>query len=556
MNAVKRGLLLWLALLAALAFFRAAATRSLWSPDEGRYAEIGREMLATGDWIVPRLNAVRYFEKPPLVYWSIAASLGAFGLNEFAARLPILLSALALLAGTIWLGRLTASRRAGALAALMLAASPMVFTLGQVVILDVPLAALVTLSLCCAWRGLSVAAPAAEPGWARWPLASAGLLALATLAKGPIAVVIAGLVLLPVLVSPAHRPAVRAAPWIGMLAVYLAIAVPWFVLIGRTNPEFLKFFFIHEHFDRYLKAGHARPGGPFYFVPVLVLGLFPWSCLAPAALAARPSFAPGAGRMLAAWFWLPLIFFSLSRSKLPPYVLPVFPPAAVLIGAGLDAALEAAPRALPRRLFIAGVAVVALLLVAVIFKAITLDTAYYHDLAVIRLPALVPLSICALLALAAAVSFARDGIRAALELLGAMTLLGLIGVTLIAPYYEPQKDSRVLAAEIAARRKPGERVAIYGTLESSSALPFYLREPVHVAGHFFGELDMAHDDPRGDEASRFLSPAAIQKWMVPGQPRSWFITTQAVYDDYFAKHPDFRLEEVRRHGNRLVFTNK
>ena len=549
---MRRAVLACLALLAAGAFAYTFWSRSLWSPDEGRYAEIGREMLVSGDWITPRLDYVRYFEKPALVYWATAASLGVFGTGEAVARFPVLLSALAVLALTAWLGAMVAGRRAGLMAAAMLASCPMFFTMAQFLVLDMPLAALVTAALCASWRGLSAHAKG-DDGWKTWPVVASALLALGTLTKGPIAVILAGMVLVPALLSR-HAPPLTQVPWLRMLLVYLAITVPWFLLIHRVHPEFTRFFFIHEHWDRYTKPDHARPGAWWYFLAILAGGFFPWSLLLPATLIARPRVAPGALAYLACWAALPVAFFSLSQSKLPSYILPVFPAVAVWLATALEPFLEEGGA--PTRSLALGSECVSLLACAGAVKASTLDAGKYADLLSIQTPAVAILVLCAIFGVTAAVAFSRGRVRGGLELLFVLALAGLTSTAAVTHLYEPQKDSRVLADEIKKGRQPGEKVVIYGTLEANSALPYYLAEPVIIAGPHKGELEMAFDAPQGDEAERFITYDTAYHWMQPGAPRTWFATEISVYESDFSKTPGLRLHEVRRHGTRVLFTNK
>jgi len=322
--------------------------RPLWEPDEARYAEIPREMLALGDWLTPRLNYVLYFEKPPLQYWLSAASMRLFGLQPFAARLP-----LALATGiSLWCGWRLA-RRLGARepiwGAFMVATCILGYVCGQILTLDALFSALQVLALVAAIE--AVAERCAGRGGLGWTLLAFGSLALAMLTKGLAAPVLVGLAMVSSLPWAWRTPALRRALLrtladpLGWL-LFLAVATPWFVLVDRANPGHATFFFIHEHFARFTSHVHSRQGSnnpvldKLYFAGILGLGLVPWLGSALAGLRRGVGFlgraagpmapqAPlhrwtlAATLLAAAW---PFVFYSVSGSKLPPYILPVLVP--------------------------------------------------------------------------------------------------------------------------------------------------------------------------------------------------------------------------------------
>lgn len=325
-----------LAFAVVIAWFAPLDLRLLQHPDEGRYAEIAREMAASGDWVTPRLNDLKYFEKPPLQYWLGAAAFAAFGENEWTARLPSAVAGLLAVVAVGFTAARLASPDAGAFAALVLAGTVCHAAIAHIVSVDSVLSACLTFALCAfllAQRpGL---ATAAERNWMLIAYASA---ALATLAKGLIALAIPGAVL--VLYSLLARD---AGPWRRLhllpgAIVYLAIAAPWFILVSRANAEFARFFFVHEHVERFLSDAHNRPGEWWYFVPWFLLGLTPWIVAwlwtLPRAWRDAPRFANGFSwaRFCLLWAAFIFVFFSLSGSKLPSYILPMFPALALVMG--------------------------------------------------------------------------------------------------------------------------------------------------------------------------------------------------------------------------------
>ena len=325
-----------LALAAVIAWFAALDLRLLQHPDEGRYAEIAREMAASGDWVTPRLNDLKYFEKPPLQYWLGAAAFDAFGVNEWTARLPSAIAGfLAVLAVGFTAARL-ASPDAGAFAALVLGGTVWHAGIAHFLSVDSVLSFSMTLALCAF---LLAQQPQISRGAQRnWMLAAFAGAALATLAKGLIAVAIPGAAL--VLYTLVTRD---IGPWRRLhalpgLAVYLAIAAPWFVLVSRANAEFAQFFFIHEHVERFLTETHNRTGEWWYFVPWFALGVMPWILVWLVTLPRtwRDAGAFGNGfswkRFCLVWCAFIFVFFSMSGSKLPSYILPMFPALALVLG--------------------------------------------------------------------------------------------------------------------------------------------------------------------------------------------------------------------------------
>ncbi len=325
-----------LALAAALIWFAGLDARRLQHPDEGRYAEIAREMAVSGDFVTPRLNDLKYFEKPPLQYWVGALAFKAFGVTEWTARLPAALAGFLAVLVVGWTGARLAGPTTGAYAAFALLGCVWHAGLSHILTLDAVLSFWLTLALCgflLAQRdGLSAATQR------HWMWIAYAAAAGATLSKGLVALAIPGATL--VLYSLVTRD---GGPWRRLHAgsgtlLYLALTAPWFVLVARANPEFLRFFFIHEHLDRFLGDSHNRTGEWWYFVPWFVLGIMPWLLVwmvtlprswRDAAVAAN-GFAWA--RFCIVWAAFIFVFFSMSGSKLPSYILPMFPALALVVG--------------------------------------------------------------------------------------------------------------------------------------------------------------------------------------------------------------------------------
>jgi len=322
----------------------------LFEPDEGRYAEIPREMLATGDFVTPRLNGALYFEKPPLHYWCVAASLALFGESESATRVPTRLASLGLVLLATAFARKRWGERAGLLAGLVLASSAMMVGLARINLID-PSLSLAMTGAAFAFAAFQEREAAGDARRARRALyllhASC---AAAVMLKGLIGIVLPGgaILLWALLVGRLRIVPKLFAP--GPLALFLLLTVPWHVLVAMRNPGFLSFYFVHEHVQRFATKTARRTGSPLYFVGVLLGGFLPWTAFlgrigecfrtpAPASPAARARAHPTEAFLLV-FSATVFLFFSASSSKLIPYVQPIWAPLAVLLGIGLTLALE------------------------------------------------------------------------------------------------------------------------------------------------------------------------------------------------------------------------
>jgi 4-amino-4-deoxy-L-arabinose transferase-like glycosyltransferase len=338
----NRGLLFFFALTLLLTVLQFGRT-PLFEPDEGRYAEIPREMLASGEFITPHLNGVLYFEKPPLLPWLIAGSMTLLGQNEWAVRLPGMLATAGMVLMTAAFARRRWGTRTGLLAGLVTGSSVLVFTLARIAIIDP------VLSFCLSGAVFAFAAfqEADREGNSRrarralYGLSFAS--AAAILAKGLIGIVLpGGAILLFVAFSGRWRLLPKLfAP--GPVLLFLLIAVPWHVEVARRNPDFLGFYFVREHFNRFFRSGFRREGSPFYFVAVLIAGFLPWTGFfgrfRETFPTGRAAFRDrGTESFLWVWAILVFLFFTVSHSKLIPYVEPIWPSLGVLLAVGIEKA--------------------------------------------------------------------------------------------------------------------------------------------------------------------------------------------------------------------------
>ena len=336
---------LWLVWAVALGFVLVGlGSFGILDNNEGLYAEIPREMLASHDWrlwVIPHLNGLPYMEKPPLLYWLTALSFALFGESEWSARLVPALSSLACVAMLAWFGTALKRPQAGRLAALMFVSGVGVTAMSHVLMFDMLLTALVTAALMHAYRYASEG----NVRFVRWSYA---FLAFALLAKGLVALVLFGLVIVTFTLVTARSPTdfFRAAgkwfePW--AILIFLGIAAPWHVAASLTEPIFAWFYFVNEHVLRFL--GKREPhdyyaGAWWYYLPRMAIYLFPWSFLLPCLFAApgRRDYQYDSGLRRFLWMaWLaPLFFFSISSAKANYYLVAVMPfaPLALFISVG------------------------------------------------------------------------------------------------------------------------------------------------------------------------------------------------------------------------------
>ncbi len=323
---------LWLLLIPSLLLYVSMAF-PLFEPDEGRYAEIPREMLERGEWVVPYLDSEPYLDKPPLLYWSVMLSYRVFGIHDWAARLvPALAIHLTVLLVYLF-GRRRVGERAAFRGALLLAFAPAFVTIGRLLVIDGLLSLWVTLTVFSAWEALATS---------RWSSAwwlLAGLAAgCGILSKGPVTLI---LTLPPLALAQwlRGRP-IRLWSWNALVftVAALAVSIPWYVAICLRLPKFAGYFLWQHNLMRFLSPfDHLEPF--WYYLPILAFGFLPGTLLLPAFLRflgsgrseVRALRGPALGVLLLTGGWC-VLFFSLSGSKLPTYILPAFPFLALAVG--------------------------------------------------------------------------------------------------------------------------------------------------------------------------------------------------------------------------------
>ena len=325
-----RATALLLALVTALLLLRLGAA-PLVGPDEPRYARVAVEMQRAGAWVRPTLQGEPWLEKPPLYYWLAGAAFRLLGENETAARLPSLGALLLLTGATALFGARLYGSAAGLHAGFVAGTSLLPFLYGHAASMDMLLAAFVTLAIgLSGLRLLGIAGRTAV-------VAAAAAAGLATLAKGPLGLLLPVLVLGAFLLTTRDWRPLRELVGPGALLACAVVAAPWYVAILRDQGErFVSVFLLNHNLQRFSSTIHNHPGPLWYYLPVLLVGLFPWSGLAIPGLLRTSPRESRVDRLVLLWLLLPLAFFSLAGSKLPGYVLPCVPPLAILMGRAAD----------------------------------------------------------------------------------------------------------------------------------------------------------------------------------------------------------------------------
>ena len=347
--------------------------RPLIMPDEARYVEIPREMLADHDFVTPRLNGLRYFEKPIMGYWLIAGAIRVFGENNFAARfVPAMSTGLAALIVLLLTAKMTGRREKGWFAAASFLLMPLVFFVGTTCTLDAIFSLFITATVAAFYCAMDGYMEKRRMQCALWLLATGAAAGCAFLVKGFLAFALPVVAVLPWLLwnmieeiaAKKHSDrendtvfdpvryvkAIFTLPWLPFV-VALAVIAPWGILIHRAQPDFWRYFVVEEHFSRFGLMGEAKvehPHGWYFFLLTLLWGAGEWFLLSPAiALGFRKIGIKGESkswfRFLICWFAGPFLFLSASSGKLPTYILPCFPPLAIMISAGLFRYFEERP---------------------------------------------------------------------------------------------------------------------------------------------------------------------------------------------------------------------
>jgi 4-amino-4-deoxy-L-arabinose transferase-like glycosyltransferase len=484
----------------------------LWEPDEARYAEIAREMLQSGNLLVPHLNYVAYVEKPPLLYWLTTLSFWILGVSEFAARLPVALCAMVGILATYFFALRAFGRRHAILAAAILATTPMYALMAQVITTDMTLTALVTIatfSLYLHWH---------EGG--RWCWIAYVAMGLAVLTKGPVgaALPILSMLIWLALNRELHGAIARFRAVPGLLLTTL-IAAPWFVVMTIREPGFADFYFIGEHLRRAFEPDYSHSEAFYFYVPVLAIGMLPWTLMVP-FLTWREAVRNPARSFCLVAASVTIVAFSCASAKLIPYILPAVAPLAVLIADGLVACAwpsadsRAAHRPPDSRILIESGPMLALLGAGVIVAAIAAPQ-FRTPYVMAARPALY--AIGAILVAGGAFTMLMFAMRRTAVGLGAIVVT--LAFALIAGGWarleaEPMRSYAALSRAIAEKAPDADIICYHRYVQS---LPFYNRKRVVLIGGRT-ELDFGSRlDPDAREWFLNNDDQMFRRWEQPGQ---------------------------------------
>lgn len=333
LTATRKRHLLLLLLLGSVLFFAGLGSLPLLEPDEGRNAEVAREVLESGDWITPHFVTFPYLDKPAVFFWLVATSFRIWGVSEWAARFPSALMALATMVLTWGLAICMFGDAAGLRAACILATSPLVIVLARLVSFDLTLALFVTLAMFSFWVGES---QEKRSRW--WDGLLFAAMGAATVTKGPVGFLLPLLSIVTFQAMRGKLGELRRLDWLVGVGLFLATTLPWFIAVSVRNPEFPRYAFWQESLLRFATGSARRTGSFFYYTPVFLAGFFPWSFFL--LFASWRKFgrwrelrqeAQKPVAFLLAWVVAVFVFFSISRSKLPGYFLPGIIPLSILM---------------------------------------------------------------------------------------------------------------------------------------------------------------------------------------------------------------------------------
>ena len=571
-----RGVPFGVAVVAAALYLLRLGQAPFLDPPEGFHAEVARSILVFGDWVTLHIDGIRYFDKPPVLYWLMALSFSVAGPTELAARIWPALAAVGIAAVTARLGVVLGGARVGMLAGLIVVANLGMYLYGRLVKPDLPF----ILCLVLAYAGFAVA----YRGGGRRALALFyASLGVATMTKdvlgaiGPLAIVALFFLL------TRERPLAPWVPWWGILLL-LAIAGPWYAAVEWKNRGFLWYTIVDNHVLTFARQrvfpDEDVPLGSLPFLGVTFLAFLPWAVAAPAAVARafRRPWEDASARLwllIALWPLVVIGFFTLSPFKLPHYALPAFPALALLVARVWDESIEAAPGSLrPRALIVPLVVVFALAAVTMGLAAVNrlpLPAGVINnvDLATRNLAARgqpvagAPLDVYVPALRSSAVVFGaaaailawaawsrRPGLAVWTSLAATLAFLPLAGDGMT--QFAQSRSTRPLAEALVMRLRPADDVIHEGPLENSASALLFMDRPVRIVNGAQSNLAFGATFPEGRE--RFWNGARLQEeWGKPG--RRYLISGVDPARSVVRTLPPASVHAVAHAGGRWLYTN-
>lgn len=536
---------------------------ALFEPDEGRNSEIAREILLLNDWVTPHDNFVPALDKPVFFYWWIAFCYKVIGISEWSARLPSALAALgSVILIYLFVRRFIGSREA-AWSAVILSTNIESFALARIVIFDAALTFFMTLSLCSFYWATHAGNISRRRIFFILMYASMGV---GTLLKGPIGTILPAMVIFFYLLIAWKWAVLRSMNFVLGAVIFFAIVAPWYIWVEVRNPGYLHYFLWEENFVRFLTPHFQRPGPWYYFLFVLMIGFLPWTPLIPVVMKDLWKRLPEENAVfLAVWSALPFLFFSLSSSKLPHYILPMYPPLCILTGQTLASILTNPSRKRSWLLFLPWLCEVLPLIYLSLGSA--WPTILPGDIreAVARMPQLYLLGALMLLAFAA---FSVTNWRGEVKNKAAFYPLycsGLLIFFLFASQMMKSASVERSAKELANKAAPfidaEGQSALYDTY--LAGLPFYLRvsRPIWVVSSgnkssIMGSFYIAEKHPQpaaGYGKVLFTFEEFAQQWKK--STRRLFVFVREKNLSYLKSEPGVSPKELAKAGDVILVVN-
>ncbi|MBV9270106.1 MAG: glycosyltransferase family 39 protein [Candidatus Eremiobacteraeota bacterium] len=506
------------AVVAALITLPGLGVGTLWDNSETAYGEVAREILLTHDWIVMHLNGSPWFVQPPLYFWFAAMLAKVFGTTALALRLPSAFATIVMGGSIAWAVARCAGTRAGIFASVALSTTLMQAIIGRLAIMDAMLDLFVALGILWFFRAL-------EEGSAPYLVAGFAACALGFLAKGPVAPVIVTLVLLPYAFWNSRNEELRWPPalaWLFGVIVFAAVVLPWpLLLVHRSGGLSVGELIVHYTIGRYTGTIENQSGPIWYYIPVVLLGFFPWTVYLPSAVANGVSTLEGGPyrlmprrnelvRLAIVWLVIPFLFFSFAKTKLPNYIALELPAAAILVGLFFD---NVAERERTRAATFASFFLpVLILLLGVAIGMFSHDNklgaglhAMTHHVAIMGAVFFIGSAITMVL-----FACGREDVAPFALALSVVIAIDVLAIAVI-PDTEQFKPVPRLAQTIEQRRRTGDAVAIQN-VAGGNALVFYSRPHVYVLRSFNDGSDPDGVDPRpvicNNQRAWILEPSA------------------------------------------------
>ncbi|HEV2114145.1 MAG TPA: glycosyltransferase family 39 protein [Terriglobales bacterium] len=474
--------MLYLAIFCTFFFFYGLGAFGLMGADEPRYAQVAREMLQRNDWVTPTLYGKVWLEKPVLYYWGAMSSYWLFGVRDWAARVPSAVLA-SLMIFAIYLFTRWWRPMAGFSTALIVCSSAAIFGFARGASTDMPLAATFTIAML-AWFAW----------WRReerrWLLLFYFFAAAAALAKGPVAPGLAGLIIVTLALARWEWKLIPRTLWWPGVLLFLATALPWYLLVQWRNPQFFEEFILQQNFARFSTNLYRHEYPWWYYAPVLILGLMPWTLFAVLALgdalkrwrSRNPTQAEeeraALRHFLVIWAVVPVLFFSVSHSKLPGYILPAMPAWLLLTSNYLRDKMESVAR-LPKLLIVAQAAALAILA-----GGVFLGPRLMHKPVVIPVMAFRMAGVVALMVFAAVIVLLDVSKWEMVRFATLLPLVLCVGFVLkvAAPVVDATQSARPVARELASFAPSADICAGNISRSLEYGLAFYRDHPVYELG--------------------------------------------------------------------------